>query len=205
MLGSASSSSSSFVFYKHGANRFARVLAFQAHNRPAPGSFLYSSDIAATMSSSAAEKYLIIGSGVFGAATPLELRRRLLASQVTLLDSSPFPSPRSASADLNKIIRADYPDPFYMAMALKAQEMWRHDPIYKPYYHQTGMLYVENHGMAQKISRQLQVAQFHACIRDSQYVRGETTLGWSLSRRLLGGRQPEAARSRRHKYSTVAQ
>ncbi|KAJ6782245.1 hypothetical protein PWT90_04154 [Aphanocladium album] len=91
------------------------------------------------MTSATDDKFLIVGAGVFGAATALELRKRLPASQVTLLDSGPFPNPTSASADVNKIIRADYPDPFYMALALEAREMWRRDLIYKPYYHQTGM------------------------------------------------------------------
>ncbi|PGH15719.1 hypothetical protein AJ80_05427 [Polytolypa hystricis UAMH7299] len=98
---------------------------------------------------SAGDHYLIVGAGVFGAATALELRKRVPNSNVTLLDSSPFPNPNSASSDLNKIIRADYGDVFYMKLALDAQELWRNDPIYKPYYHESGMLYAESKGMAQ--------------------------------------------------------
>ncbi|EGX93599.1 sarcosine oxidase [Cordyceps militaris CM01] len=101
------------------------------------------------MTSATPDTYLIVGAGVFGAATALELRKRLPASRVLLLDRSPFPNPFSASSDLNKIIRADYPDPFYMGLALAAQTMWRNGALYPRYYNQPGMLYVENQGMAQ--------------------------------------------------------
>lgn len=94
------------------------------------------------------ESYLIIGAGTFGASTALELRRVIPSATVTLLDQTPFPNPSAASHDLNKIIRADYTSLFYMKLALEAQELWRNDPIYKSYYHQSGMLYAENKGMA---------------------------------------------------------
>jgi sarcosine oxidase/L-pipecolate oxidase len=35
-----------------------------------------------------------------------------------------------------------------MRLALEAQELWRSDPIYKAYYHESGMLYAEDKGMA---------------------------------------------------------
>jgi sarcosine oxidase / L-pipecolate oxidase len=95
------------------------------------------------------DHYLIVGAGIFGSSTVLELRKRRPDARVTLLDRGSFPNPYSASADLNKIIRADYQDVFYMQLALEAQELWRKDPIYKPYYYETGMLYAESKGMAQ--------------------------------------------------------
>lgn len=91
--------------------------------------------------------YLIVGSGVFGATTALELKRQFPAVQVSLLDRADFPNPSAASHDVNKIIRADYGDLLYMKLALEAQALWRNDPIYRPYYHETGMLYAENKGM----------------------------------------------------------
>ena len=95
------------------------------------------------------KSYLIIGAGVFGASTALELRRVLPTAKVTLLDRAPFPNPSAASHDLSKIIRADYGDVFYMKLALEAQKLWRNDPIYQPYYHESGMLYAVNRGMVQ--------------------------------------------------------
>lgn len=35
-----------------------------------------------------------------------------------------------------------------MKLALAAQRYWREDPIYRPYYHESGMLYAEDKGMA---------------------------------------------------------
>ncbi|KAI0877796.1 sarcosine oxidase [Hypoxylon argillaceum] len=93
------------------------------------------------------QSYLVVGAGVFGATTALELKRQFPEARVTLLDRVNFPSPSAASHDVNKIIRADYGDILYMKLALEAQTLWRTDPIYKPYYHETGMLYAENTGL----------------------------------------------------------
>ncbi|KUJ07463.1 sarcosine oxidase [Mollisia scopiformis] len=101
-----------------------------------------------TKSSSAHESYLVLGAGCFGASTAYHLKQTLPASSVTLLDRGPFPNPSAAGHDLNKIIRADYQDIFYMKLALEAQQYWRRDPIYRPYYHESGMLYAEDKGMA---------------------------------------------------------
>ncbi|KAI1121791.1 sarcosine oxidase [Nemania abortiva] len=97
--------------------------------------------------SSPLSSYLIVGAGVFGATTALELKRQFPTARVSLLDRADFPNPSAASHDVNKIIRADYGDLVYMKLALEAQNVWRNDPIYKPYYHETGMLYAENKGM----------------------------------------------------------
>jgi sarcosine oxidase/L-pipecolate oxidase len=102
----------------------------------------------ASTSSVSNESYLIVGAGCFGASTALHLKQALPTSAVTLLDRSPFPNPSAAGHDLNKIIRADYQDIFYMRLALEAQKLWRSDPIYKEYYHESGMLYAEDNGMA---------------------------------------------------------
>jgi sarcosine oxidase/L-pipecolate oxidase len=89
------------------------------------------------------QSYIIVGAGVFGASTALHLKRTKPLAKVILIDSLQ-PNPAAASFDLNKIIRADYRDVFYMKLALEAQYKWRNDPLYKPYFHQTGMLFAEN-------------------------------------------------------------
>ncbi|KAM3503078.1 hypothetical protein MY10362_004435 [Beauveria mimosiformis] len=81
---------------------------------------------------------VIVGAGNFGAGTALALAQR--GVQVTLLDTAAWPSPRAASHDINKIVRDDYPDMLYMRMMAKAMPMWRSNGLYKPFYHQTGML-----------------------------------------------------------------
>lgn len=96
------------------------------------------------------QSYLIVGAGVFGASTALYLRQSDPSAIVTLLDQTSFPNPSVASHDLNKIIRAEYDDIFYMKLALEAQRLWRSDPIYKPYYRESGMLFAEDMGMCRK-------------------------------------------------------
>ncbi|KAK3402161.1 FAD dependent oxidoreductase-domain-containing protein [Sordaria brevicollis] len=76
---------------------------------------------------------LIIGSGVFGLTTAYALSRRhdFANTTITVVDradpSNPdvFPAPDAASVDTSRIIRADYPDAAYAALAAEAQLQWR--------------------------------------------------------------------------------
>lgn len=70
---------------------------------------------------------LIVGSGVFGLSTAyaLSLRPSFSSTVITVLDRSPFPSPDGSSIDTSRIIRPDYKDPAYAALAQTAQEEWR--------------------------------------------------------------------------------
>ncbi|KAL8950243.1 MAG: hypothetical protein Q9222_003710 [Ikaeria aurantiellina] len=95
--------------------------------------------------------YLIVGAGVFGTSTALHLIEDDPSASVVLLDRTPFPCPYAASHDINKIVRADYGDIFYSNLALEAQEHWRHGPYYEPYYHETGLVNVEDTGLGRKI------------------------------------------------------
>jgi sarcosine oxidase/L-pipecolate oxidase len=60
---------------------------------------------------------LIVGAGVFGLSTALHVAQDGYTN-ITVLDREPVPSPYSAGNDLNKIVRAEYEDPFYTALAL---------------------------------------------------------------------------------------
>lgn len=74
---------------------------------------------------------LIIGAGVFGLSTALELARRpnFAQTKITVLDRSPeqgvFPSPDASSVDTSRIIRPDYCDRAYATLAAEAHEEWR--------------------------------------------------------------------------------
>ncbi|KAH8763213.1 putative fructosyl amino acid protein [Diaporthe sp. PMI_573] len=75
---------------------------------------------------------LIVGAGVFGLSTALSLARNPAlpsSTRITVLDRSPqpgvFPSRDASSIDTSRIIRADYADPAYAALAAEAQEVWR--------------------------------------------------------------------------------
>ncbi|KAI9805031.1 MAG: hypothetical protein M1833_006335 [Piccolia ochrophora] len=114
---------------------------------------------------------LIVGAGIFGTSTAYHLAHTLLASSppgtatVTLLDRAPPPSPRAASNDVNKIVRADYTIPFYMGLAYEAMDAWASWDVFRgetsravgagtggsdgdatDVYHRTGWVVLDEHG-----------------------------------------------------------
>jgi sarcosine oxidase / L-pipecolate oxidase len=86
--------------------------------------------------------YLIVGAGVFGASTALHLIQKYPTATVSLVDRAPFPSQVAASWDLNKVVRADYTDIVYVEKVLEAKKKWRGDPLFSPYYHESGLVYI---------------------------------------------------------------
>lgn len=86
------------------------------------------------------ETILIVGCGVMGVSSALHLAKK--GYQVTVIDAHSCPSPWSASADYNKIIRTEYKDFIYTKMAVEAVEMWRNDPIYEGIYNECGRILV---------------------------------------------------------------
>lgn len=76
---------------------------------------------------------LIVGAGVFGLSLALEL------GDVVVIDREPPPVPHAASVDSSRIVRADYADPFYSALAADALELWRTDPELRPCFHECGL------------------------------------------------------------------
>ena len=94
---------------------------------------------------SLASSYLIVGGGVFGASTALYLSRQKPVPTVILLDRASFPCPIAASHDINKIVRSDYGDMFYCDLGLKTLERWRTDPLFKKWYHQSGIIKITDH------------------------------------------------------------
>ncbi|KAK3945595.1 putative fructosyl amino acid protein [Diplogelasinospora grovesii] len=98
---------------------------------------------------------LIIGSGVFGLGSAWSLARRDAFSQcsITVVDRSDavqpdvFPARDAASVDTSRIIRADYADPAYAALAAEAQVQWRkqakpEDLGAQGRYHESGLVLV---------------------------------------------------------------
>lgn len=81
------------------------------------------------MDKSPPESILIIGAGVFGLSTAWALTKRPAFAKtiITVLDdcTGQFPPADSASVDSSRIIRADYADRHYTALAATAQEEWR--------------------------------------------------------------------------------
>lgn len=89
----------------------------------------------------ARQSILVVGSGVFGVTSALELARR--GHQVTLIDPGPVPHPKAASTDISKVIRMDYgSDALYMSMMEEALAVWDRWNLEwaEPLYHQDGFL-----------------------------------------------------------------
>lgn len=89
------------------------------------------------------DTYIIVGAGVFGTSVALHLIRQYPTADIVLIDRSPFLHEAGASWDWSKIIRADYTQPVYMELALEALEIWRTDPLYTTYYHQSGLVWAD--------------------------------------------------------------
>lgn len=84
---------------------------------------------------------MIIGAGVFGASTALELRRAGHRVIVVERSADGYCAPDAASNDLNKIIRADYSDDHYRDLAKTAISIWRRWDVLSPFYHETGVFF----------------------------------------------------------------
>ncbi|KAF8849914.1 fructosyl amine:oxygen oxidoreductase-like protein [Acephala macrosclerotiorum] len=88
---------------------------------------------------------LVIGAGTWGCSTALHLARRGYKN-VTVLDPYPVPSPISAGNDINKIVEqgsfSDGEEGASISETLlqAATQGWLTDPIFKPYYHNTGYI-----------------------------------------------------------------
>lgn len=84
---------------------------------------------------------IILGAGMSGLTTALELRSRGWA--VTVADQGPAPHPDAASTDISKVVRADYgDDELYCEMAEQAITGWRRWNVAwgREYYHECGYL-----------------------------------------------------------------
>lgn len=87
--------------------------------------------------------YVIVGAGIFGASTAYHLSQTGRFSSITLIDRGPFPCHLGASYDYQKVIRADYGDRWYLDLGIEAQREWRSHPLFNPFYHESGVVYIE--------------------------------------------------------------
>lgn len=93
--------------------------------------------------------FLIIGAGIFGVTTALELRGR--GYDVTLIDPGPLPYPLAASTDVSKVVRMEYgKDRQYMRMVMQAIEGFQqwNEEFGEDLYHETGVLMVSKEPMS---------------------------------------------------------
>ena len=92
---------------------------------------------------------LVVGAGIFGLTTALELQQR--GYRTALLDPGPVPHPLAASTDISKVVRMEYgSDEQYMAMMEDAFVGWRrwNERWEEPLYHETGVTMLAQEPMA---------------------------------------------------------
>ena len=88
-------------------------------------------------------RVLVIGGGIFGVTSAIELRAR--GCDVTLVDPGPLPHTLAESTDISKVVRSDYgADQDYTALAERALDGWRRWnadwPV--PRFHETGVTFL---------------------------------------------------------------
>ncbi|KAK8030257.1 sarcosine oxidase [Apiospora rasikravindrae] len=98
---------------------------------------------------------LIIGAGTFGLSTAYHFAQAGHSNITVLEKSTAVPPADSAGNDLNKIIRAEYEDPFYAELALQAMAAWKTNPLLAPYYHETGYLLANSAAAPDKAKKTL--------------------------------------------------
>ncbi|KAJ3498275.1 hypothetical protein NLG97_g1255 [Lecanicillium saksenae] len=99
--------------------------------------------------------YLIVGAGVFGVSTALQLIKKYPNASVTIVDRDAFDADSrvAASWDWNKVVRADYDDIIYCQLALEAQDVFNSDPLWKPHFHETGIFWMARDDYAEEVIR----------------------------------------------------
>lgn len=93
-------------------------------------------------------KTTIIGAGINGVTTAIELRKR--GHDVILVDPGPLPHPLAASTDISKAVRAAYgADEDYAELAERSIGIWRewNAQFGVELYHETGFLFMRRAAM----------------------------------------------------------
>lgn len=89
------------------------------------------------------DSILIVGAGVFGLSTAIELNKRGYEN-VTVLDRYLPPVVDGSSVDISRVIRTDYADPLYGKMAREALDGWQGE--YKDFYYHSGFVMLAENG-----------------------------------------------------------
>ncbi len=99
------------------------------------------------------KSYLIVGAGVFGVSTAYHLIQKYPTASITIVDRDAYDADSrvAASWDWNKVVRSDYDDIIYCRLGLEAQDIFESDPLWKPYFHKTGIYWICRSDYAQEV------------------------------------------------------
>ncbi|KAJ5166156.1 FAD dependent oxidoreductase [Penicillium canariense] len=101
------------------------------------------------MGVSKSDAIIIVGGGAFGLSTALHLSRKGYTNVAVFERDDHIPPRYSAANDLNKIVRAEYEDPFYTELTIQAIAEWK-TPLFAPHFHQAGFLHCVSGDAPQK-------------------------------------------------------
>ena len=93
-------------------------------------------------------KIIVVGAGVNGVTTAIELKKR--GHEVVMVDPGPLPHALAASTDISKAVRAAYgADEDYTELAERSIRLWRqwNDELGINLYHETGVMFVTRRTM----------------------------------------------------------
>ncbi|OJJ63948.1 hypothetical protein ASPSYDRAFT_140286 [Aspergillus sydowii CBS 593.65] len=121
------------------------------------------------------DSILIVGAGIFGLGTALELSKRGYTN-ITVIDRYNVPVPDGSSVDISRIIRVEYSDEFYAKLAREALAEW--NTTFKEHFHQSGFVL-----MADKNADSSYVMKSKATSEKLQDYSGEITDANSLKSR----------------------
>ncbi|HET7639222.1 MAG TPA: FAD-dependent oxidoreductase [Ktedonobacteraceae bacterium] len=92
---------------------------------------------------------LMVGAGIYGITTALELKAR--GYHVAVLDPGPLPHPLAASTDISKVVRMEYgADETYMEMVEQAYQGWLqwNEELGETLFHDVGVLMISRTPMS---------------------------------------------------------
>jgi glycine/D-amino acid oxidase-like deaminating enzyme len=93
-------------------------------------------------------RIIVVGAGINGATSAIELRKR--SHEVVLVDTGPLPHEMAASTDISKAVRAAYgADEDYTALAERSIKLWRqwNQEFGTKLYHEVGVMFVRRRKM----------------------------------------------------------
>ncbi|CAG8936304.1 unnamed protein product [Penicillium salamii] len=138
---------------------------------------------------------LIIGAGTWGCSTALHLARRGYTN-VKVLDPHPVPSPIAAGNDINKIMEhkelkesnTNAQSIAYAACTRAALVGWTTDPVFMPYFHETGFIVA---GDTPELIQLIQEAEIDQSQGDYEFLESAGDFQRTMPPGILTGEFPD--------------